>query len=43
MYFNAGGLANEERLNEFELALSKVKWDIVGMSEARMGSQSSLA
>ena len=35
LYYNARGLANKQRLIEFELVLQKVRWDIVGLSEVR--------
>lgn len=33
LYYNTRGLANEDRLVEFETALEKVRWNIVGTSE----------
>ena len=35
LHFNCRGLANEERVQEFENALQSVKWDIIGLSEVR--------
>ena len=35
LYYNARGLANEERLLEFEESLKKVRWDILGIAEVR--------
>ena len=35
LYYNCRGLANEERLVEFERALEGIKWNIVGLTEVR--------
>ncbi len=34
-YNNCRGLTNEERMYEFESAIKKINWDIVGLSEIR--------
>lgn len=34
-YYNCRGMAGEDRLIEFENALQKIKWDVVGLSEVR--------
>ncbi len=35
LHYNCRGLTNEERMTEFETALDKIKWDVVGTSEIR--------
>ena len=34
-YFNCRGMASEERVYEFERAIEKIKWDIIGLSAVR--------
>lgn len=35
IHYNCQGIANEERVYEFERELGKIKWDIIGISETR--------
>lgn len=40
--YNARTLSSKEKLLEFELALERVKWDVVGISEVRRRGEESL-
>lgn len=40
LHYNCGGMANEERVEEFENALKDIKWDIIGLAEVRREGES---
>lgn len=40
LHYNCRGMANEERMQEFENALKDIKWDIIGLAEVRREGES---
>lgn len=39
LYYNCRGLANEARVYEFEKAVEKLRWDIIGLAETRISGE----